>query len=196
MDLDTPREEVMKNVDVLLLEIRENGFLKKRSVGIYNFTKNDRFVLYQKISWVISLIINLVILSTYRLNELQDGDSGRGDRKLERDGFELGINIASFVFAGLNFAILMMWIIFKSTIVYTIKKTKYNEKHGYPENSALGFLAGSKLYIEHILLKSKFAVSFLLHTAFALLGALLDPFFHTLHLLLYTNISDSAMYIL
>ena len=34
------------------------------------------------------------------------------------------------------------------------------------------------------------------HTVFGILGSLINPFFHTLHLLLYVNISDSAMYIL
>lgn len=43
---------------------------------------------------------------------------------------------------------------------------------------------------------SKPAVNFSVHCIAALLGPLVDPFFHTLHLLLLVNISESALYIL
>lgn len=39
-------------------------------------------------------------------------------------------------------------------------------------------------------------LSFVFHTMFSLLGAWIDPFFHTLHLLLLLNILDDAKYIL
>ena len=45
-------------------------------------------------------------------------------------------------------------------------------------------------------MENKEAINLLLHGILGLLGPLVDILFYTLHLLLYINISDSAMYII
>ena len=60
----------------------------------------------------------------------------------------------------------------------------------------IGIRKSLRLAFKKTFLETKYAVSFFLHGVFALLGALVDPFFHTLHLLLYINISADARYIL
>ena len=52
------------------------------------------------------------------------------------------------------------------------------------------------LFVNQTLFKSQPAVNMMLHGVFGILGPSVDPFFHSLHLLLYVNISSSAMYIL
>jgi hypothetical protein len=120
MDLEAPQEALMGNLDRLLEEMRVNVNLKKRSALLYNLTKKDSFVIYQKICWAIGLFLNLVILSTYELKDNDQSQNERGDRRLHRDGIELGVNIASLIFAGISMLIFLMWAIFKSVEAFKI----------------------------------------------------------------------------
>ena len=110
--------------------------------------------------------------------------------------WEKGINIASYVLAAFGFLIFLLWAIFKWNIEYRVNREKYFVKHPSRGKDDLSPSRKFKLRFVHSLWKSDYALGFVCHSIFALLGAFVEPFFHTLHLLLWFNISEAAKYIL
>lgn len=176
--------------------IEENQHFKESSYRTFKLTTIDMFTVYQKSCWALSFLLNLVILFTYRLSEVPDGDRDLGERRLQREGFELGVNIASFILSGLSFVFFVFWLVFKSGITQRIAVKQYLRKRNLVDDQSLELSRRAKIFWLENFLGNKYALSFLLHAVFGILGPLVDPFFHTLHLLLYIRISESAMYII
>jgi hypothetical protein len=146
-------------------------------------------------------VLNLIILSSYNLSEYINSDgvastNDRENRRLKGEAWERGVNIASYIFAIFNFLLFLLWAAFKWRIEYKINREKYFVKHpSIGKDDLSGKKKFSLIFIQSFW-KSDYVISFALHTIFALLGAFFDPFFHTLHLLLWFNISEAAKYIL
>ena len=104
-DPENPRYELVKNMYVFTDEMTENMTLSRSRPIFYWLTRNDTLELLKKVCWLIGFAINIVILSTYKLNEVQ-GKDDFGERRLGGSNWELGVNIASYSFAGLTFLLL------------------------------------------------------------------------------------------
>lgn len=146
------------------------------------------------VAWVIGLIINIICLVTYHLNE-RDASGDISNRKLMRENWMPAIEITNFVFSGLCFIVLVVWLIFRADIQYSIHREDYLIEHPGEKPEGLSPFTRLSLILSTFT-QNKTAVNMFFHVIFGILGSLVDPFFHTLHLLLYVNISDSAMYIL
>lgn len=162
-------------------------------------------MLIQRIFWLIGLVINFIILFTYRLEETDDsGDVIPTDeesrrtvqRKLVGHGWEKIIDITSVIFAAVSLSIFLCWILFKFRISYEINMKQHNQKNPSRGKNWLNSRKQQLLISAKTIFKTKHVVSFLLHSVFCVAGIFLNPFFHTLHLLLIFNISSTAMYIL
>lgn len=103
--------------------------------------------------------------------------------------------ITSFVYAAYNFAMFLIWLVYRSTISQEINLMKHKIDHPFssPESS---WSLRQKIGFNTTFLNSAAAISFILHSVFGVLGPLVDPVFHTLHLLLLVNISKPCLFIL
>jgi hypothetical protein len=79
------------------------------------------------ISWVIGLILNVGIVSTYVLNELDEEgkEIDKGDRRLTGGIWEKRINLASFAFTIWNGLLAILWLMFKLNIEFEIRKEDF-----------------------------------------------------------------------
>lgn len=158
-------------------------------------TTNDTLEFFKRVCWLIGFVLNIMILATYKLNEAQ-GKEDMGERRLTGDNWEVGINIAGFCFAFFALVLLLIWVVFKMSVVYQLQVMTYYIQHPSRYLQKLDFSTKFDLLVSGTLLGSKHATNFFLHIVFALMGTYVDAFFHTLHLLLWFNISDAANYIL
>jgi hypothetical protein len=76
------------------------------------------------ISWFIALILNLIIIWTYKLGEAPD-DGSKGERKLEEKQLQKWINLASYIYAGLNFFFFVLWLYCAQKVSYVVQKQMY-----------------------------------------------------------------------
>lgn len=181
----------MKFIDLLILEMDMNYDLSRRYPFIYNLTKNDVFWIHKLFAWLVGFVINIMCLLLLKL----DNNPVKGNRKLEAEDWFKFINISSYIFAGYCFLMFLAWIIFKAPIQKKLSFKKYVTNNG-GEIKDLGFGTKARILFTHTYLNSKPAVNFSVHLVAAILAPLIDPWFHTIHLLLFVNISSSAMYIL
>jgi hypothetical protein len=200
-DVDNPRYEIVKNMVVFGREMSLNSKFAHRHPIIYTVLTNDKMWWLKIICWIIGLVLNSIILVTYVLADktsISKEIQGENEvtRSLDGDSWERGVNIASYIFAIFNFLLFLLWAAFKWRIEYKINREKYFVKHpSIGKDDLSGKKKFSLVFIQSFW-KSDYVISFALHTIFALLGAFFDPFFHTLHLLLWFNISEAAKYIL
>ena len=207
LDVDNPRYEIVKNMVVFGKEMSLNSEFANSHPKIYTVLTNDNMQWLKIILWTIGLVLNSVILVTYKLKEVPVDleisavielveTEGEKIRKLGGDGWETWINILSYIFAFFNLVLFLLWALFKWRIMYKINREKYFVKHQFVGKDDLSVKKILDLIFVESFWNSSYVPSFALHTIFALLGTLIDPFFHTLHLLLWFNISEAAKYIL
>lgn len=81
----------------------------------YVISKNDNLNMHKLISWFGGLLINILIISSMELNE---NDEEKGERSLVYPDakWKISVMILSFVYAGYNFVMFLVWLIFRSTI--------------------------------------------------------------------------------
>jgi hypothetical protein len=194
-DPGNPRYDLIKNMYVFSSEMSENMALSRRRPLVFWLTTNDTLEFFKKLCWLIGFVINIIVVSTYKLNEVGSKDD-MGERRLSGDMWETGIRIASFCFAAITLILLCIWIKFKMTIEYRLQLMMYWIKHPSLYLQEPDFSTKAHLLINKTILEAKHATNFFFHIVFALLGTYSDPFFHTLHLLLWFNISAAANYIL
>ena len=194
IDQENPRQDLMKYSEVLLLDMDHNfDFYQKSSVRYY-FLQDSSITLQKQILWAFSLAINVVCLVTYKLSEV-DGKNDRDQRKLESESWKWVVNIASFALAGYSLILLVLWLCFKMPIQFDIAKEFYFISTASMRGKELGFWSKVS-FIYHTFTYESAMINMIFHVVFGILGPLLDPFFHALHLILFVNISSSAMYIL
>lgn len=87
-----------------------------------------------------------------------------------------------------------MWLGFKMPIHFDIAREFYLLNSGSLRGKELGFWVKAAI-VYHTFSYESAMINMIFHAIFGILGPLLDPFFHALHLLLFVNISSSAMYI-
>lgn len=164
----------------------------------YLISKNDTFYLLKFICWIIGLYINLLCFIVLELNDLEDGGRDLDSRKLRSDSYKQVIDISSFIFSGISFALLLIWFIFRYPMGYKIKEYEFMDRN--QDGAGLApdlsrFL--TKIYIGVVMTfgGDTSAQNFMIHFIAALLGVFVSPVFHTLHLLLLINISETARYV-
>lgn len=195
LNVDNPNYELVRNMVVFGKEMSLNQMLNHRHPFIHQLLTNDMMKRLKTVSWVIGLIFNIIILVTYKLEENAQA-GGLLLRRLSGFGFELGINIASYIFAFFTSAICVLWTRFKWGIEIKLNTEKYLIRHPSVARDDLPSSRLLKLRFVQSFWKSDYILSFVCHTIFSILGVFVEPFFHTLHLLLWLNISESSKYVL
>jgi hypothetical protein len=196
MDLENSRQYILKYANVLIEEMAQNYKLASTSQTLYYCTNNNIMKNHMIIAWLVGLAINIICLVTYRLSSYE-GVGGRAERKLFGEGWMYGVNIASFVLCAYCFVIFLIWIVFKLPSLIRLGFKKFLvERPTIEAYKDIPFLSKLEVVILNTLLNNKPAVNMFLHSVFGILAPFVDPYFHSLHLLLYVNISRSANFIL
>lgn len=193
IDLKDRRGNFQKSFEKLFMEMDDNYQFSLNNRFFYLISKNDTFYRLKLFCWVVGLYINILCLIYYELNELEDDLSDKDNRKLFAVQHKLLINLSSYIFAGISGIFLLVWVLFRSKTVYKLRKFDFEHENIYEDSSTLRnkiYLAVSKTFSS-----DPSAVNFTGHLIFALLGVFVSPFFHTLHLLLVINISETAEYV-
>ena len=197
MSLDNSRNEIVENIGYYINEMDYNYEMCQSNPILYIITTNDVLEMHKKFAYLIGFLINIFCLVTLKLNNNVLPDPG--ERKLDSDTYLIYINIISFVFAFYCLLMFLAWLWKKSPIQYKLAKEKYMEEKASEIEENSKFSLWTKffdIWYWRTFLNSKFAINFVVHIIAAILGPLIDPFFHTLHVLLLVNISMDAMYIL
>jgi hypothetical protein len=137
----------------------------------------------------------MIVLWAFQLEEVEEEDK-KGSRRLHGGTLHIPIMLISFCFSLYNLAFFLPWYIYKRPIEHKIFLAKYLLDNPSIKDDELGFKGKFHVGFFQTFLKNKIIINFFMHAVFGLMGPLLNPFFHSLHLLLFINISDSAMYIL
>jgi len=192
VDLDSKKLDFLRNMELFFLEIENNFLVGQFSGIIYELTNNDSFELLKFIMWYIGFAINAVCIYSYEL----DSNPIMGDRRLEAGNYQYGITLASSIFAAINFILFFIWFASRYWLMFLAKKKEYQIRRGASDKEMNSPKTILKVAILDSFFRQSAPLNFFLHFLFAILGISLNPFFHTLQLLLVTNISKTARYIL
>lgn len=124
LDLENSRQDIINEMTLFQIEMDANKDFCQKFVIWYNITKNGSMVTMKITSWLIALILNLIILFTYKLNEAVD-DESKSSRKLGEVKFQKWVNLASYIYAGLNFFVFLIWLYPAKKISYAVQKEMY-----------------------------------------------------------------------
>jgi len=191
VDLENKKADFIRYKDYFFLEMENNYRVSIISHTIYQLTCSDSFENMKLFLWYSGLAINCVCLYSYELLDNQV----MGDRRLEAGDYQYGITIASSIFAFISFFIFFFWLIFRYPFEI-IAKFKFTEiQDGLLKHELRSLKTIAKVVVYEAFLRRKSPLSFFLHFCFAIMGIFLNPFFHSLHLILIVNISKTAEYV-
>ena len=163
---------------------------------IYYLTKNDTFELFKRLLWLTGLGINILCLLTYELPSFTltaTNANTMDDRRLDAGDYQYGITVVSAVFAGICMFIFLIWLGSRYILEVSSKREVFKIK--YPFKDAYNIPNTLRILFYDSFLAQGAPLNFFLHFVFAILGIFLNPFFHSLHLLLIVNISQTAKYV-
>ena len=191
VDVDNAKGELQSWMEIWFKEMELFHEFKKGNSLMYNLTRDQVLYYLQFLCWIIGVCINISMLNFMSL----DNNPVQGDRKLQSEAYEKGIIYFSLGFSVFSLLLFLIWAIFSSPKLYILKKMEHAMKNKFDdiENS---FFLKFKIAFKDTYLMSTPAVSFSFHAAFAFLGVFVDPVFHTFHLWLVINLSDTLMYLI
>ena len=170
------------------MEMDDNYQFSMKNRFFYLISKNDTFYYLKFLCWCVGLYINILTFLYLELSEYESLDL----RKLRPVRFDDLIKYSSLGFGIITSVLFLIWLTFRGTIQYKTAKFDLNEEDPYGNHN--NWWTKMKLWLITFK-KDPSAVNFFFHAVFAYLGAFVSPFFHTLHLLLLVNISETAKYV-
>jgi hypothetical protein len=184
----------MSRFNQYFIEMGYNYELKLRNPFIYWISNNDTFNFLKKSCYTFGLVLNLIVLMFYRLDQ---GDGTNADSRRLTANFTARKfhDISSIIFGGFNLVFFLTWLIFKSGAEFDKTLPRYLEKNP-GESLPLSFYGKLDLAISWVFVNSSPPVNFLFHALFAITAFFTSPFFTSLHLLLLFNISTTAKYVI
>ena len=193
IDLDNRKSDFQKNFKMLFQEMEGNHDFSKKSYFFYSISRNDVFTKFKFICWIYFFFVNLLCLFSYHLDEEEEI---MGDRRLVSGmygNYIFYLSVGGAIFTSILFTI---WLMFRFQLEFNVKKEKMKlENRFLGEEEFNDFSMKLKIGIMKTFKESDSAINFFFHSIFVLLAYLIDPVFHTFHLMLIINISETAQYI-
>jgi hypothetical protein len=157
-------------------------------------SNNDTFRNLKHICYTFALILNLLILLFYKL------DNGNGtdpdSRRLTAVNWAKQTHdISSGIFGGLCLIFFLIWTFFKAGAEYNKKLPRYIDKNP-GVTTPLNLYNKAELAITWAFFESTAPLNLLFHAIFGITAIFTSPFFTSLHLLLLFNISTTAKYVI
>lgn len=190
VNLDKRREEFQLMFQEFFIEMENNYNFSLNNRLLYLMSKNDTLNFQKYLCYVIGILINAFV---FVFSEL-DNNAEPDNRKLIMSRFESILEIMSYAFSaysGINF---ILWLAFRGPNQSRVQEIRFRKRCPHENPRKLK----NRVYINiyQTFLSNESAQNLLFHCIFAVLGVLLNPVFHTFHLLLIINISPTAKYVL
>ena len=162
----------MKNYQAIKIKYRKLGF----------FISDRSFTWFRKICYLISALINLLMLV----------EVGIQDQVVYTEGSQIPVLILSCMLIVLSSIMLVLWIMGNYYVAWSSALKMFTLKYPYKNPMRITNL----IQIFGGIFLRREVINFILHIIFALYGITGTPFAQTLHLILIINISDTTKYVL
>lgn len=190
MDFENKRSYLKKYFRKFDILMEQNYRSNQRAPLTLISTDNESTNLQRKVVYFFGILINIICLLSFKLDKAQ----GQDNRSLISGDYHLIILISSLIFAIYTALYTLAWLLFQLKPEYIIQREQFKLDNPFDDPDTL--MNRISILIWYSILKEKGALNFLFHTVFSILGIVLNPVFHTLHLLLIVNISPTAKYVL
>jgi hypothetical protein len=187
-DSNTKMLDLMRNYR--LFEILMNYDLRTwRAIGFgFKFLSADAFKGYTFFCWLVGLILNFVVAAGVIMDDY-------GEKlKYRNPNFEIAIVALGYILMAISALFLFVWLLFKYRQTFLTRKEDYLFDHPGVDGSKFRV----NLYV--MLIPSFFAQAFpmnyTLHILFCVLGNQVSFLFYAFNLILITNISKTAKFVL
>lgn len=141
------------------------------------------------ICWIYGLIINIICLAAYKLDEKENW----ADRRLQAGNYESILFILSVIFGCYSLIISMLWLCYKfyherDMLIqrFIIESESGDEQPSIWDRLSISFKA---MFVDNGV------INFIFHAVFSLLAILIDPVFHSFHLLTIIYLSTTTRYV-
>lgn len=190
VNLEKRREDFQLMFPEFFIEMDDNYKFSLTNQILYFLSKIDTLNFQKYFCYVIGLLINLLVIYYSELNTNEKPD----DRRLKMREMNSVLQIASFVFAGYSGFNFLIWLFFRGPKKYKVQKIRFI-KH-FPHSDIKRFRNKIYISIYQTFLSDEAAQNLFSHAVFAIMGVFVNPFFHSLHLMLLVNISATAKYVI
>lgn len=189
MDLENRREEYQLKFPEFFIEMDDNYQFSLNNRVLYLLSKNDTMNFQKYLCWIVGLLINIIVVYYYELDSNSEADK----RRLRMKEMESVLQLVSFIFAGYSGLNFLIWLFFRGPKKNKVQRIRFIKHFPHSDPNKLR----NKIYISVYLtfLSDEAAQNLLYHTIFAIMGVFVNPVFHSLHLLLIVNISNTAKYV-
>ena len=190
-NLTSKHVAIVGATDEFLEEMRGNREYFEKYPRIYQYFTVSSLHGVLVFVYFLSLIVNALLLAYYKNSAGQNGNFTFRHRWVE-----ITVDSISIVIAALSFLIIMIWWLTRFGMRRRLSLIKFKKENPHIkkiENTNL-FIKIWANFMRPIQDESKF-FSFYLHLLFAVLGVYYKPFFHSFHLILLINISDTTRYV-
>lgn len=167
------------------IEMELNRKFYARAPFLFFLSSNGFLRVQMKICWSLGLLINFMILVDYRM-----------DRGLDMNPHRMNfwIEALSLLLAGYSLSNFFLWLVLRYKSERAVQLERFRKRFPLENPHRLRNLLYVNLYKSFLALNH--VSNFLCHFLFVILGILIAPVFHTLHLLLIVNISLTARYVI
>ena len=193
IDVENRRMDFQRRYPQYFIEMEQNYRLSLSSPFIYAISKNDTLKKLKLFYYFIGLALNVLVILFYKLT---GGSTDPDKRNLTAfSGGNKLITWVSAIFSGMTFINFLIWLFFRAGAEYKSTLPKYSISHPTAQMPP-NFGTKVEISIFWVFFNSSEALNFLLHSVFALMSIFTNPFYTSLHLLLFVNISTTAKYVL
>jgi hypothetical protein len=187
-DSNTKMLDLMRNYK--LFEILMDYDLRTwRVIGFgFKFLSADAFKGYTFFCWLVGLILNFIVAAGVVMDDY-------GEKlKYRNSQFEMGIIVMGYIHMTISALFLFVWFLFKYRQTFLTRKEDYLFDHPGVDGSK--FRVNLYVLIFPSFLAQAFPVNYTLHILFCVLGNQVSFLFYAFNLILITNISKTAKFVL
>jgi Ion transport protein len=195
LDVNNSRAYLIKYMKIMMIEMESKFELSKSNKYMYSLTKNKVITVHKFIAWGVGVIINLMFLIDYKLPKLESDDLDKGTRQLQGNKMTSAMQLLSLALACYCGILFLAWSIYKGPIEAAINFEIYSLTSGVKVKN-LDLNQKISIIFRQIYIKYKPLFNFSIHLIASILALLGNVWFHTIHLLLFINISGSALIML
>ena len=179
-------ETVAEDHETFVIEMEHSWRNRKSSAFFYYISLHDNLTKQRYFVWYLCLLQNLALAYSLRTND----ETGGVDYEIFKENT---FKISGIVIGSYSFILLLLWFLGRYRQIVDINKERLMRVNGGSEK--LSVSEWIDIYIIDSFINNNTSIQLILHTLFGFLGAFIDPFVHTLQLLLIILMSQTAGYV-
>ena len=186
-DSNTKMVDLLRNFDLFKIQMNSSFKLSKRLGKLYNIISTDAFFYYTYFCWITGFILNVILCGSL-INNDGKGYVDRGEK------YDISVTVFSYVLFIVSALLLLLWMVSKYPQTYATNKEDY--KFDFPGQNPNSFKGIIYVAVIKSFIKQPFAMSYMLHMVFSVLGHWVADIFYTFNLFLIINISKTTAFVL